>query len=85
MLVNVTEEDIVRGKRGDCSLCPIALAVGRLFPKATYISVQSNKIAVDDTEFFVPNSAIAFIGRFDHGSSVYPFSFPLVARENRNY
>lgn len=81
MKINVTKLDIIRGKKGSCSRCPIAIAVGRAF--------HEEKVAVDGLRVYIykniksdvytlPAEAVEFIFRFDAGDKgLKPFSFEI--------
>ncbi len=82
--VNVTAEDIEKGKRDSCQNCPIALALGRLINPAIVIAqVAMNTVDfhTSDMKFTgitqLPTIAIQFIFDFDNGGIVSPFSFNL--------
>lgn len=69
LALSVTQDDIDRGYRCDCSSCPIALAMRRLYPnysvkaKLGYILI----IEKDDVliQYKVPIEAVAFMEDFD--------------------
>ncbi len=73
----VTQEDIAQGVRGDKNRCPIALAVGRVFPKANSIAVTSDRIKIDCNEHCAPEPVIAFVDAFDNECDVMPLTFTL--------
>jgi len=80
--VIVTEQDIVNGIRHDCSSCPIALALKRVFPNSdpdvgydSYIHRNGQSTLV----LTVPPTAQDFILRFDDGEDVEPFEFEAIA------
>jgi len=76
--IKVTAEDIASGTRNNGGSCPIALALRRYLPSVP-LSVGSMFIlyGVDETQVPLPKSAQRFIGSFDKGLTVSPFSFRL--------
>ena len=80
--VEVTEQDIADGVRGDCEHCAIVLAMRRLFPSAHYIWVDGSstgiwngRIGMKSRSWTLPESALEFIEHFDASEPVWPFSF----------
>lgn len=86
LLINVTAEDVARGRQSDCQSCPVALALyraavgqwGRNFftmVEAGYEALQV--LDTDEGEFSAPTPAAAFefMGVFDNGEPVAPFAF----------
>lgn len=74
--VNVTQEDIDKGKKGSCSQCPVALAGIRSVGKSFYVgptmfAFRFNWIAE------LPKCVVDFIERFDSGQPVQPFTFDI--------
>jgi hypothetical protein len=92
LTINVTQEDIDHGKRGDCTRCPIALAVTReldLSPR-DYLRVNGCEVIlqlegeIDSTLspvqcFSLGVEGQKFVKDFDSplNLSVEPFSFEL--------
>jgi hypothetical protein len=74
--VEVTQADIDHGEPGEPCVCPVARAIARVVaaedwaPLVTATSVQFDADCAD-----LPREARDFIGRFDSGQSVEPFSF----------
>jgi hypothetical protein len=82
MKIQVKQEHINDGLRGNNSQCPIALAVGDAFPEAKLVSVRSKSIfvyhdPVGRKVFKQSEEVQKFVGEFDKGFKVYPFSFEL--------
>ena len=76
--VTVTEDHIARGERGQCSSCPLALAV--LDATGLTPSVSLRRVLIPGMSgdwIFLPDKAIRFRERFDDGKKVTPFSFTL--------
>lgn len=84
--INVTEEDIAKGKRGDCSACPIALAAERALSEKfgdgivnvcpLFISFTVNDPftkALSNT----PYRMREFMWNFDNKQEVAPFSMDI--------
>jgi hypothetical protein len=82
--VNVTEEHIRRGKKGECSLCPIALALQDQVPYSM-VSVGCNKMTYyPDPELRghwmvaeTPEKVSEAILDFDADGKMTPFSFTV--------
>jgi hypothetical protein len=79
--VNVTQEDIDRGRRGSCGRCPVARAIRR-DARLTNILVDPFYVVVGlaTPAFFtvhLPRIARRFIEAFDAGRPVRPIAFPL--------
>lgn len=86
MKITVTQHDIQRGTTLDCHHCPIAHAVARETACAYLVEVDcAETILVDDVPHRPDEKdllAVAdFIGRFDSGEIVHPFSFSLIRKE----
>jgi hypothetical protein len=81
--VDVTADDIAQGQRRGGSTCPIARAISRVWPYP--VSVGGTCAALHDSDGLggrstcvdFPPVARAFIGAFDSGLSVKPFSFTI--------
>lgn len=82
MKIEVTKEDIKNGKRLECDLCPIALAIKRsdaniesvfVTPRHAYITRRSE----GEKNFRLPDQATIFVLQFDQASAVEPFEFEL--------
>ncbi len=71
MIVEVTQEDIDKGKRWSFHDDPINLALQRVFP--------NSKIIVEKTHITIRNpiSVVNFVERLDQQEHVDPFSFEL--------
>lgn len=74
--INVTQEHINQGLKGDSCRCPVALAIKEQFSNARAIVTQ---IFIEaDGKAYNPNTkVIEFMERFDIGKSVEPFSTKL--------
>lgn len=82
--VNVTARDILKGIRGECKCCPVALALNRLLkkPYAANVGIQSvcyvsitnigNVYGPDMPEF-----VSTFIHAFDGNKNPLPFKFRM--------
>lgn len=86
--VNVTQEDIDRGKPMDPSLCPVMYGVWRagLHPKI-YAVGRSGFFGqhhdFKNPPLIAPVAAVReFIDRFDDGKKVKPFSFEIEVPED---
>lgn len=83
MQLEITQEDIDKGKQGDCGLCPIALAIRRKLPKSNPL-VLSNRVFITDEHsknkqyyFRMSSNAQEFICEFDNGFPVKPIEIEL--------
>jgi hypothetical protein len=81
--VTVTQEDIDEGERGECSRCPIALAIKRVFSN-TFVSVNGADARVEEVDgrrrwYSLSKSAREFIASFDSDGkiAVKPATFVL--------
>jgi hypothetical protein len=82
MAIQVTQQDIDRGKRGDDCWCPVALAINRWSGRNSSVDVDTVVIGIDTAdgkpdEFLTPPKIAEFIRRFDNGEPVEPFEFDL--------
>ena len=77
MKIQVTEEDIKNGVRHFCSSCPVALAIKKLYPAETWVSVSARRVVIEETSYDLPEVAITFIQMFDKGQKVEPITFDL--------
>lgn len=84
VIVNVTARDIVKGIRGECIKCPVALAVNRLLKKPYQATVGFITIYYKTTTNFegvhgplMPENVGAFIRTFDNRSPPAPFKFKM--------
>lgn len=77
MKIEVTQEDIDHGIKGDCDLCPIARAVHRHIPTARVgiTVIRLNRMSFSCID--LPEEARNFIHLFDHGMKVIPFEFEV--------
>jgi len=77
MVINITEEHIAKGVRGDCGRCPVALAMKAAFGPAVRIRVSVFDYEVHSITRELPEKARRFIHNFDQGTEVQPFSFEI--------
>lgn len=92
----VTQEDIDNGKIGECSKCPLALAIDRIFGGKYYISVAPQDILVIDQEPFgskgtshgliqyrgrLSPAMVDFVREFDSQHLVKPCVFEMELEE----
>jgi hypothetical protein len=79
MRIEVTAEDIVKGKRMDCGLCPVALAIkratGTAFSVGYMTCCPAGGTVRDRLE--LPAEARAFVHDFDCHMQTAPFAFDL--------
>lgn len=77
MKINVTKEDIKKGKPKEARLCPIARACKRAGLKDA--AVRYTRIENGRQCFPISKTTSRFISDFDLGKPVKPFSFYLRA------
>ncbi len=75
--INVTSDDIAKGKRGSACSCPIALAIKRATNQACHVGVRWYSFERDLTDMPLPRKAGEFVIAFDQKQPVEPFSFEL--------
>ena len=83
--ISVTAEHIAKGIPGECTECPIALAIAGAFPDLAEIAVYTNHIGIwtgyPPGRMFIsvslPEKAIAFIEAYDGIEGGQPFTFEL--------
>jgi hypothetical protein len=75
-VIEVTQEDIDRGVRGEIDKCPVALAAQRaLGIPDVWVTPFGRMLPVPDANWLMPAKATAFVRRCDRGKSVQPFTF----------
>ena len=78
---SITDEDIDNGRQDDCEECPVALAIARELTAEKFcgflLSVQRERVVINNGEYLLPPIAVRFIEEFDSGGTVGPFSFAL--------
>ena len=81
MIVNVTQEDIQRGKRAETNACPVAMAIKQTIGPLWCVSVIPNNVyfyrGIAEENRLLPQEATEFIETFDAGNIVAPFSFEI--------
>lgn len=77
MKIQVTAEDIVKGKRESCDSCPIALAITRKAGERASVDECTAWFISTESLIPLPVSARKFVRAFDRGDSVAPFEFDL--------
>jgi hypothetical protein len=81
MTINVTQDDIAKGKKNNCLRCPVALAVIRetgIHDVYVYgSSVTFYRHSDQCCERYNTDEVSEFIENFDGGGTVAPFSFEL--------
>lgn len=82
MRIEVTQEDIDKGAKGDCLLCPIAHAVMRATgAQCVNVHTRIEVLHTDKTgwrHFGHTPASFEFLRAFDREEPVSPFSFELV-------
>lgn len=83
-VINVTANDIKKGEAGECSKCPVTLAVHRVFKSASCVETFPSHAGVyfvkegvlkKSFDADMPCKVATFIGKFDAGDKVKPFTF----------
>lgn len=84
MRIEVTADDIAKGKRKSCDACPVARAIHRATGDGwNAVVYKDNCIAVADDddwdreEFTPPPEVAQFVKDFDAGRPVTPITFDL--------
>ena len=83
MKIQVTEQDILAGKKGSCSECPIAKAIARargddkirVGVNETWIPIPNSDTIPDYIE--LPEQVKQFIDAFDHRKLGEPMPLPF--------
>lgn len=75
--VEVTAEDIQRGKRKLCRECPVARALTRAAGKQVEVGNSHYRDEAAQWHRPLPEVAKHFIAAFDYGGSVAPFTFDV--------
>ena len=84
--VNVTEDDIVKGIKGNCSQCPVALAVNRILKDRFFSAIGGLRVTISeygmkdyDIHMSDSHELWSFVRQFDDYGPNYahPFSFSL--------
>jgi hypothetical protein len=82
--LEVTQQDIDRGKRGECDKCAVALALSRQLPQYEPSVGNLSGITLYDKESRLPiyecdntKKIQEFISKFDAGEPVKPDTFSL--------
>jgi hypothetical protein len=75
--VEVTADDIRRGRRYECRYCPVALALNRATGEAWEVGPRFAWTHRGGPAVPLPPAAAAFVDRFDIHGRGDPFSFDL--------
>lgn len=79
--IEVTEEHIKSGVRGDSDRCPIGLAVKETFPGSSYgvcrLHIRVGSFGHDSNIYETNGFVEDFVNRFDFGNTVRPFTLVL--------
>lgn len=85
MKIEVTQEDIAAGIRGDSCKCPVALAIKRALGERYFVAVNNQGILVSNQDggriLRIPPRVNMFVRVFDFGMTPIPISFELEAPE----
>lgn len=74
-IVEVTTQDIERGKPFECRVCPVNIALERVTDRLCRTSSRICEIAGID--YILPYEAHKFISDFDRNNPVQPFTFTI--------
>jgi hypothetical protein len=80
MKVIVTQKHIDKGRRYDCFLCPISLALREVNPQSWKVTCSALTIRMGPYYFNTPFVVQKFILAFDRNDDVSPFEFELVTK-----
>lgn len=85
--VNITADNIAKGKPSRSGGCPVALALKAEGFHAIGVGFSFGlfKLGKIQFSFGIPRKVENFIHRFDDGKSVKPFSFRLIANPKVSY
>lgn len=76
--IEVKQRHIQDGVKGECFMCPVALAVTEITHCMTRVGTEFIKVYDEPFQKFeMPAEVAKFIEEFDDGDSVQPFSFDL--------
>lgn len=78
--INVTQEDIDHGEKGNCSRCPVALAASRVLYHPTIWPCGiwfGRPCSMNRCSVPTPPEVTKFVSDFDSDRPVEPFSFTL--------
>lgn len=83
--ITVTAEHIAEGVPGECTECPIALAIAEAIPELREVAVYTDHVGIwtdyppgrTFIEVVLPEKAAAFIKAYDGTMDGEPFSFDL--------
>lgn len=78
--VNVTHCHIRCGMTGNFAYCPLVLAIREALP-GWRVEVFGNIAVLNNRAVRLPVECAIFVGRFDNGLSVEPFSFTFDTEE----
>lgn len=79
--INVTQDDIDKGNRGNSNSCPIARVVRGILPMARVNVRYINSIGMG-ADIALPSEATQFIVSFDNHYPVAPLEFEVDIPEN---
>ena len=81
MLIEVTKEDIEKGKPQNAVACPIAIALERQTGHKWSVGVRycTRLAAWTWNDLLLPPAAVRFVRAFDLGCDVAPFAFEVPA------
>lgn len=76
--INVTQQHIEDGVRGDPYSCPVAKAISKtLGYPSWFVKVEAYLFTIDNNTYFMPFTVRNFIDAYDNNEPVQPFSFVL--------
>lgn len=77
MLLEITQEDLVNGRRYDANRCPLALAISRQLPGCVYVAILglitytecACYVRIGTAEFIIrlPEECLRFVYAYDAG------------------
>lgn len=82
--INVTARDIIKGRRGECNKCPVALAFNRVLKKRYRAVVGCKTLKYESIDNSgnvygpdLPEHVTEFIHEFDGNKNPLPFKFRM--------
>lgn len=82
IIINLAQEHINKGIKGNVKLCPIALAIKDAVTLA--VEVGANTANIGNDTYLLPSHIRKFIHRFDtkQRQSIYPQKFEIIKLES---
>ena len=79
--INVTQQDIADGIGGNCERCPVAIAIGRMFPDHSIhvdiVEVDIHMNGTSQAKMYLTESLFVWIDEFDNECEVKPITLEI--------